>query len=632
MRDKARLIASKNSSLVAALAALLAAGCSVFRAPSPPAPPVVATAPVEPEPPRIEAIPADTAAASVAQGNDEPAVPWPERTLAQMTLRRKVGQMMMPPVLGDFSPEGSTSETRVERLIDEQQIGGLLVSVGMPTEVAVKLNELQARSQVPLLVGSDLETGAGFRLRGAVDVKTGIDLGGATEFPSQMAVGATGDPRLAYEMGRITAEEGRAVGIQVPFAPVLDVNNNPDNPIINVRSFGEDPELVARLGAAYVRGVDEHGAMATGKHFPGHGDTDVNSHTALPVNRAPRPRLDSVELVPFRAAIDAGLGAIMTAHIGVPALENGSSDPATLSPQVMTGLLRGQLGFGGLVFTDALDMGAIDRGYGRTEAPVRAVLAGADVILQPPSVATAIDAIVAAVEGGRIPESRIDESVLRILRVKEKLGLAQGGGVPPGDVHRKVGIPEHVAVAQEIANKSLVLLKNGRDLLPLAGTRGAQVISVTFRRSPNDLLAGRYFNEQLRATYAGLLVESTDRTTPRAVWQTLDRATRKAKLVVVSVYVTAWDEGAIPKEVTEFIQGLARRRVPHVVISFGNPYLLRRFPDAQAYLLAWSGAEVSQRAAARALVGDIPITGRSPTRVGDFEIGAGIQLRPRAEP
>ena len=624
----------KNSSFGLAAAALLAlSGCSLLRArEEPPVPVAVAAAPAEPEPPRVEPV-LQPAALEPPSPAPEERRSWAARTLAGMTLRQKVGQMMMPWALGDFTPAGSDSETRLHGLVEEQGVGGFIVSVGSPTEVAVKLNDLQEHAAVPLMIAADLESGAGFRLRGAVHVPTNIDLGGATEFPSLMAVGATGDAELAYQMGRVTAEEARAVGIHVPFAPVLDVNSNPDNPIINVRSFGEDPLAVARLGAAFVRGLEEHGTIATGKHFPGHGDTGVDSHQALPLIEANRLRLDSVELVPFKAAIAAGIGGIMTAHISVPALEAGSTLPATLSAAVMTGVLREEMGFKGLLFTDAMDMGAIDKGFGRTEAPVRAVLAGADVILMPPSVPTAIDAIVAAVASGRITESRIDESVLRILTAKESLGLAVDPQVTPAQVHRVVGIPEHVAVAREIAEKSLVLLRNGRSLLPLAGTRDARVMSINFRRSASDLFAGRWFNEVMRATYPGLRVDNTERATSKAVWGELRREARRAQLVVVSVYVTAWDAGAIPDELADLIEDLARRRIPHVVVSFGNPYLLRRFPDAQSYLMAWSGSEVSQRAAARAMLGELAIVGRTPTRIPpDFDIGAGIQLPARSAP
>jgi beta-N-acetylhexosaminidase len=271
--------------------------------------------------------------------------------------------------------------------VEKQGVGGVIMSVGTPIEVAAKLNDLQRHAKIPLLVGADLETGAGFRMRGAVFMPGSIELGGATDFPSLMAVGAAGDERLAYEMGRITALEARAVGIHVPFAPVLDVNNNPDNPIINVRSFGASPVDVSRMGIAFIHGVQENGAIATGKHFPGHGDTDTDSHLALPVIRHDRIRMDTVELRPFKEAIDAGMGAIMTAHISVPSLNGGVSEASTLSPLVLTRVLRDELGFGGLVFTDAMDMSAIARRHSAGEAAVRAIEAGADVILMPPNVA-----------------------------------------------------------------------------------------------------------------------------------------------------------------------------------------------------------------------------------------------------
>ena len=562
---------------------------------------------------------------------DEEGLSWAERTLVGMTLPEKAGQMMMAWVAGDFAPRGSEGQERLRQLVEEQKIGGVIMSVGSPTEVAVKLNGLQAGAAVPLLVGADLEAGAGFRLRGAVHIPTGLELGGATEFPLHMALGATGDPALAYEMGRITALEARAVGIHVPFAPILDVNNNPDNPIINVRSFGEDPQLVALMGAEFVRGIQENGAIATGKHFPGHGDTGVDTHLALPMIDVSATRLDSVELVPFRAAVEAGIGGIMTAHVSVPAL-SGEPVPATLSPAVMTGLLRERMKFDGLLFTDAMDMGAIVSGYGPGEATVRAVEAGADVILMPPDVETAVEAIIGAVLAQRLSEERLDTSVLRILRAKQSIGLHVDSEVDAARVSGLVGIPEHVEVARRVAERSLVLLEEEQQLLPLDGARDTRVLSLTFRRA-NDLLAGRYFNDVLRETYPRLVGQATDRDTPVAVWDGLRREARESQLVLVSVYVTGRNPGAVSDELVEFIEELARRDIAHVVTVFGNPYVLRDFPDARAYLLAWSGAEVSQRAAAAALFGRIPITGRMPTRVPpEYERGTGIQLPARGEP
>ena len=564
--------------------------------------------------------------ALIAQTEDEV---WVERTLTGLTLRQKVGQLIMPWVLGDFAPEGSPSHDRILEYIEDQGIGGVIMSVGSPTEVAAKLNDFQAHSDIPLLVAADLETGAGFRMRGAVQMPGTIELGGATDFPSLMAVGATADPQLAYEMGRITAREARGVGIHIPFAPVLDVNNNPDNPIINVRSFGENPEDVADLGAAFVRGVQEHGAIATGKHFPGHGDTETDSHLGLPVIPHSRARMDSVEMFPFRHAIEAGMGAVMTAHISVPSLDGGVGDPATLSSAVLTDLLRDEMEFDGLLFTDAMDMSAISRGFGAEEASVRAIEAGADVILMPPSVERAVEGIAAAVESGRIDASRIDASVRRILETKKQMGLDRDRTVQIDQIGQVVGIPAHTQVAAEIAERSITLLHNGGNLLPLLGTRSARVMSVSFRRT-SDVLAGRYFNTRLRQTYPRLTTAGLDVNSGPALYEDLLRQARQQALVILSTYVTAFSQSgslALPEEVVDFAGQLTEIGVPHIVISFGNPYLITELPDVRAYMLAWSGSEVSQTAAAQALFGDIEISGRVPTRIPPlYEIGDGIMI------
>jgi beta-N-acetylhexosaminidase len=607
---------------------------------TPPPPPI---SPVEVPPPVAEVEHADSLAEVIGEEPTEvqpdpallPPPPfgyWADSVLSSLSLEEKAGQLIMPWMLGDFAPEGSAGIRRILELVEGLGVGGVIVSVGSPSEVAVKLNELQSRARVPLLMAADLETGAGFRFRGAAYLPGPIPLGGATEFPSLMALGAAGDPDLAHEMGRITGVEARALGVHVPFAPVLDVNNNPVNPIINVRSFGEDPAEVARLGTAFVKGVQDGGALATGKHFPGHGDTETDSHLDLPVITVSRERLDSVELPPFRAAIDGGIAGIMTAHIAVPALTGASGVPSTLSRAVLTSLLREEMGFQGLVFTDAMDMYAIDRRHSRGEAAVRAIEAGADVILMPPDPLAAVNGIVGAVREGRLQEERLDASVRRLLEAKETVGLHRGRMVPVQEVSRVVGIRAHEEAAQEAANRSITLLKNERSLLPLLGTRTAQVLSVTFRRT-TDLMAGRVFNDGLRARYPRLLTADLDRNTPGDVYASLLQRARSSNMVVVSLYVTAVSYSgsvAIPDQTADFIRRLAREGVPHVVISFGNPYLLSEFPDVRAYLLAWSGADVSQRAAAWALFGDIPIQGRTPTRIPPFfQVGDGVQLPAR---
>ena len=537
--------------------------------------------------------------------------------------------MVMARVLGDFAPEGSAAWEETVALIADQEIGGLIVSAGTPLDVAAKLNILQRRSSVPLFVAADLERGVGFRLNGAVFLPGATDLGGATDFPSLMALGAVGDLDLAYKMGRVTAVEARAVGIHLPFAPVLDVNNNPENPVINVRSVGEDPMLVADLGVCLVRGIQDHGAVATGKHFPGHGDTDVDSHLALPVIRVGRDRLDAVELLPFRRAMEAGMGAVMTAHIALPGLTEASDLPATLSRNILTDLLRGDLGFEGLVFTDAMNMSAVDGRFGSGEAAVRAVEAGADVILMPPNAETVARAMVQAVEGGRLPESRIDESVLRILRIKEEMGLHLQRTVDLEAVHRTVGIPDHLAVAQEIAERSLTLLRNGGGLLPLAGTRSADVLSITYRRE-TDLMASAAFDARLQETYPRLRTVVLGPNTPESEYERLLERAAASDLVVFSLYipeVSTEDEVAGSPELIELVRSVASEGRPHVVVSFGNPYLLSEFPNVRAYMLAWGDANASQRAAAGALLGDVRVMGRSPIRIPpSVEIGDGMVL------
>ncbi len=558
---------------------------------------------------------------------------WVETTLADMTLRQKAGQLMMPMVLGGFAPVGSTEYRRIQRAIVRDGIGGLIVSSGSPTEVAAKLNTYQNMARVPLLVGADLETGAGFRFDGTVHVPGATYLGGATTFPSLMAIGATGEERYAYEAGRVTGLEALALGVHLPFAPVLDVNNNADNPIINVRSFGEDPEQVSALGRQFIRGLQGTGAIATGKHFPGHGNTEVDSHIDLPVIRLNPAQLDSIELKPFREAVEEGIGAIMTGHISLPEISEGPDVPSTLSRNVLTGLLRERLGFEGLIVTDAMDMFAIDRRFSRGEAAVRAVEAGADIILMPPDVTAAVDGVVDAVEGGRISEERLDASVRRILSAKKRVGLDERNGTDLRAVARTVGVPEHVTLSREIAERSITLLRNQGSLVPLRGTARARVLSVSYRRT-SDLLAGSAFNRRLRSTYRQLRTETLFRDTNQAAYDDLAERAASMDLVIVSVYVTAIPQGdapAVPEELSAFVEGLREDGVPHIVISFGNPYLLRDFPGTRAYMLAWSGADASQRAAARALFGEIEVRGRTPTRIPPyFEIGEGIQV-PRKE-
>lgn len=565
-------------------------------------------------------------------------VSWSDSVLASLSLRDKAAQLVWPMVFGDYASISSASWGRSQMYVSNEHIGGLVMSVGAPMEIAQKLNAMQRLSRVPLLVGADLEFGAGYRARGGYFLPNAIDLGGATVFPPEMGIGATRDTAMAYEQGRITALEGRALGIHIAFAPILDVNNNPANPVIGVRSFGEDQRLDGALGAALVRGIQEHGMIATGKHFPGHGDTDQNSHLTLPTITVSRARLDSVELVPFRSAIASGLGAIMTAHIALPSILGDSSTPATLSPRVMTDLLRNELGFRGLLITDAMDMNGVlanvrpgragqvlsgpygtINSIGLAEACKRALEAGADVLLMPSDVPTAIDAVVAAVQEERLTTARLDSSVKRILMLKERLGLNRDRFVDLDSVQATVGDSNNLNVARRAAEESITLAKDSLHLVPLARGNGAvqRVLAITMS-SRNDLGAGVTFLAELRRGLSGgvrLRTEYVNPDDPGVNYARLLAAADSSDLVLLSSYLSPSYSSAAATAgagVLDFMRAMSHRRTRVVLVNFGNPYLLQQVPDMSTYVLAWGGFPISQRAAALALLGVNPITGRLP--------------------
>jgi beta-N-acetylhexosaminidase len=575
--------------------------------------------------------------------------PWADSVLASLSLRDKAAQMVWPWMIGDYQAYNSAGWQRLATLVGQEHVGGIIMSVGAPLEIASKINGLQYLSPTPLLVSADLEAGAGFRVRGGYFVPNAIDLGGATLFPHNMAIGAARDDSLAYQVGRVTALEARALGIHVAFAPVMDVNNNPANPVIGVRSFSEDPQLVARLGSAMIRGMQDHGLVATAKHFPGHGDTEVNSHLGLPVVPVSRERLDRVELLPFGAAVRAGVGMVMTAHMALPAV-TGDSTPATLAPAVMRDLLRRDLGFRGILFTDAMDMRGVLATMGLAEATKRAVEAGNDVILMPPDIPAAIDAIAAGVREGRYTEARVDSSVRRLLELKERLGLHRNRYVDLDKVRSAVGDASHLATAQRVAERGITLVKDGQRLVPLqlpprraptasAGAEGgtrSDILSVTVARRA-DLGAGRDFNAELRTRYPGIREVFVDSDDPEFDYERVLRMSDLAEVTIVGSYSLAGFDVArtntAPRAFVEFVRELQRRPTRTVVVAFGNPYLLREIPEVPTYMIAWSGFPASQRAAARALLGATSISGRLPITIPPVaQIGAGIQRTARPQP
>ncbi len=561
---------------------------------------------------------------------------WIDRTLSSLSLREKVGQLVVVWIPGGYTSTGSAEFQELQRLVVEEGIGGVAISVGLPHAYAAKLNALQSRARVPLLVASDFESGGpGMRLGGVYALPYLLDLGGGTMFPPTMAFGAIGETGFAYEFGRITGLEARAVGVHLTFAPVLDVNSNPENPIINTRSFGEDPALVARLGVAFIEGARTAGLLTTAKHYPGHGDTRTDSHIDLPAVAANRERMDSVELVPFERAVLAGVDAVMTAHIAAPGILGPDAPPATLSPYFLDGLLREEMGFRGVIFTDALRMGAIVNRYGTGEAALLALEAGADVLLAPADARETIVAVIDAIGAGRLSEERIDASLRRVLELKARAGLHRGRRVDPETITSVVGASEHRAFADSAAARSITLPRDRAGLVPIDARRTRRALSLTFAGRDRPL-AGRAFDRTLTRALESLESVWVNEGSAKVTYDSLAVAAESVDLILLSLYVSpragAGDVG-IPAALVEFVEGLTTAGRPLVVISFGSPYLLSGFPQVGTYVLAWGGTDVSQRAAARALLGLSPIGGKLPISLPPFHsLGDGLQRAAIAPP
>lgn len=566
---------------------------------------------------------------SKKRGHSASQAAWVNQTLKKMTLREKIGQMLMVSYFGAFRSAESPEYKEMLSQVEENHVGGLIIdttrgplgierSQVYPT--AVITNELQRRAKIPLLVGADFESGTGMRL----------DEG--TSFPSPMAIGATGDPTLAYAVGKTIAIEARAAGVHWIFAPDADVNNNPDNPIINFRSFGEDPKSVAGYVAQFVRGVEENGALACAKHFPGHGNVSVDSHLALAVVPGSRGELESTELVPFRAAIDADVSSIMPGHLAVPALEPDPRLPATVSEKILTGVLRGEMKFRGLIVTDALTMGGVTSLYPPGEVAVRAVEAGADVLLMPPVPDAAMAGLEHAVRSGRIPMKRIDASVRRILAAKALLGLNRNRQVDIARLNERFARPEYEIEAQAIADRGVTLLRDTPRLLPLDATRPLRVLLVALSADP-DSYPAETFEPELRPRVDSLTVLRAD--TQFASVSALKLPSPETyDVAIAALFVRVADRKGnvgFPDDQRAFVNELLAAGKPTVIVAFGSPYLIERFPNAKTWLAEFSTNDVSQRAAARALFGQVAITGKIPVSVPSA-VQRGDGLRVGANP
>ncbi len=576
---------------------------------------------------------------------------WARASLKKMSLEQKIGQMFMIWAFARFTNFTDPQYLGLRDTMRKYHIGGFALTVSLddgllektpPLEAAMLTNQLQRDSEFPLLFAADFERALASRLTGV------------TSFPHAMAFGATRDPDYAREYGRITAQEARAIGVQWNWFPDADVNSNPLNPIINTRSFGEDPEQVSDMVAANISGAREFGLLTTAKHFPGHGDTGVDSHLAVPVINADRAQLDRIDLPPFRAAIAAGVDAVMVAHLKVPALDPDPNHVATISPAIVTGLLKQQMGFKGLVVTDALIMNGLMKLFpeggsaAAGRAAVEAVKAGDDVLIIPSDLNGSYTGLLNAVRGGEIPESRVDESVLKILRAKASVGLNKARLVDIEQVSRIVAKPESLATAQEIADEAVTLVRDNHKVLPLKpaveGTNSSQTAyhSAGENRGRTLLLiftpdmrteAGWVLERQMRARIPDVKTIYIEPRNAAAWAQPVMDAVDQAQTVIAAVYLSP--QGGAPANMAALStgpEGLLHNVVQNaasktVVVAMGNPYIASQMPQLENYLCTFSDAQVSELSAVKAMFGEIPTSGRLPVTIpGIAALGFGLTM------
>ena len=581
---------------------------------------------------------------------------WAQESLKKMSLEEKIGQMFVIWSRAQFMNVNSQEYLNLRDTMHKYHIGAFGLTVryedgflykNEPLEAAMVINQLQQDSAFPLIFAADFERGLGMRLNGT------------TSFPHAMAFGATNNVEYARESGRITAQEARAIGVQWNWFPDADVNSNPANPIINTRSFGEDPKEVGAMAAAYIEGAHEFGMLVTAKHFPGHGDTDTDSHLAVPHVNADQGHLESVELPPFQTAIKAGVDAILVAHIVVPALDPDPNHVATISPAIVTDLLQKQMGFKGLVITDALDMNGLTKLYqpgpkGAGRAAVDAVKAGNDMLLIPSDLDGSYHGLLEAVRSGEIPESRIDESVLKILHAKASVGLNKAKLVDIGSVTRVVAKPQSLATAQRISDAAVTLVRDNHRVLPLKPMpRGTNAGSSAYQ-PPEELQnrtlvliftddarsdSGRTLDQEIRLRIPDASVIYVDPRSAAGMTQPVMDAARQAKTVIAAVFVVPVagrvvrnaaggiaNQVALPNASAVLVQTVVQAAADKtVVVAMGNPYIGDQLPGVQTYLCTFSNASVSEISAVKALFGEIPMPGRLPVTIPNIaERGMGL--------
>ena len=555
---------------------------------------------------------------------------WIKDELEKMSIDEKIAQMLMVRANGYYVNRESDQFKRLEFLARDLKVGGFVFFQGDVHTAALMINYLQRLAKTPLLNAADFEWGTAMRLRRGA------------RFPEVMALGATRSPELAFLMGKAIGEESRAMGIHQVYAPVADININPNNPVINVRSFGEDPELVADMSCAFSKGLQSSLTIATAKHFPGHGDTHIDSHIGLPSIDLSRQRLDSVELLPFRRLISKGILSIMVAHIDVPALSGNEGLPASLSYKIQKNFLRDTLGFEGLVVTDALEMGAIANLNGVKSPVVSAIQGGADVVVLPPDEINAFEEIKNAVFRGKISEEQINQSVKRILLLKQWAGLDENRFVDIDKITDIVGNPRHIQLAKQIARRSITVLKSN-EVLPLINKKNSKILNVVISDNENYRTevhrpavslstepVGDYFINQFRRRIPNVQTVKLDPSSNALVVDSIGNLAKKADVVLVVVFSrgrSGSGKFGLPDNLITAANRILASSKSSIIIAMGSPYIISSFPKADAYICSYSDAECTTEATVEVLFGEIPATGKLPVTIPQmFTYGTGITL------
>ncbi len=527
-----------------------------------------------------------------------------EESLKKMTLPEKVGEMLIAQIEAHYSGSDDKAYQLMNRLVQEGKVGGIMFLKGDAFSAAMLANHFQSIAPRPLLMSADMERGVAMRLSGA------------TEFSPNMAVAATQDSELAENMAKAIAEEGKLIGIHQNYAPTVDLNINPLNPIINTRSFGDSVPLTISMSNAIIKGLQSNGMVATAKHFPGHGDVIIDSHVSLPVLQLDRQQLDAYELKPFRAAIEQGVISIMVGHIAIPKL-TGTMEPASISKLIVTDLLRNELGFQGLIITDALNMKALYDGKNVPEVSVKALQAGNDLLLFSPDPELAHSSIVKAVEEGLIPVEQIDASVRRILQVKQWLGIENRKLVDLNRIEREINPESHRTLARKIAERSVTLVSDANHNLPLKRDASAGSILNIILQDKANPETGKGYIEKLDHAYSATHIRIDPDTDSPGYAHAADLAT-KASAVLVTSYVKALS-GSGTLKLTErqqqFIHSLAGmvpKEKPLIFVSLGTPYIINSFPEITTYLCTYSSSDASEESAVETLRGKLKPQGVLP--------------------